>query len=167
MGRHLDASTILLLYKSYVRSAVEYATPAWCITSSPPHKWQCLTYYKHKFAGVFRNLPTLQLTNMSPKITSIKVCFLDFLSYGHTCLCKIVLLKYIHVHPQCLSRFNISPQARILVNETRSSLTPMAVFHLPFSITELVTFGTVYQLLLPQFLLSLRSTDLDATPYTL
>ena len=93
MGHHLDASTISLLYKSYVRPAVEYATPVWCYLI-PATQLAMLDTLQAKTCRCILRSANVAIDQYESKNNLNKLCFLESLSYRRTYLCIIVLFKY-------------------------------------------------------------------------
>ena len=113
MGRHLSHAHIALLYKSYVRPTVEYAIPVWCfrLTAS---QLESLDTLQAKICRCLLRSAKIDFDRYESKNNLNRLCNLESLHFRRTCISITVLFKYIHWHPDYLSRFdiNISSSAR-------------------------------------------------------
>ena len=105
MASSLHPASLLLLYKSYVRPTVEYATPCWF----PSMSITLLNKLDIVQAAFARSLcRKLDITYQfdEPKSSLNKLCTLQSLQFRRQILCLVSLQKIIFRHPQYLARFN-------------------------------------------------------------
>ena len=141
MGRHLPSSHILLLYKSYVRPAIEYAIPVWSfrITSA---QLESLDVLQAKVCRRLLKLAKITFDIYESKSNLNRLCHLESLQFRRIFISLVVLFKYINFHPEYLSRFAITISCHVVpVGPKSSFLTHMVVFFHPFSYRKLVLFG--------------------------
>ena len=106
MGRSLQADAIILLYKSYVRPAVEYAIPVWCFRITQAQ----ITALDILQAKICRRLLKSCHQNFEydeSKENLNKLCSLQSLKYRRQIISLVTLFKFIHFHPNYLEQFNI------------------------------------------------------------
>ena len=106
MGRSLQADAIILLYKSYVRPAVEYAIPVWCFRITQAQ----ITALDILQAKICRRILKSCHQNFEydeSKENLNKLCSLQSLKYRRQIISLVTLFKFIHFHPNYLEQFNI------------------------------------------------------------
>jgi len=106
MAKHLPSSAVLLLYKSYVRPAIEYAIPIWCFRTTKEHL-AVLDVLQAKVCRSYLRSKNIKYNVHERKENLNRLCFLESLQFRRQFLCLIILFKYIHYTPQYLSQFNI------------------------------------------------------------
>jgi len=107
MGKYLDAPTIMLLYKSYVRPMVEYAIPVWCFRLTNT-QLSSLDILQARVCRRFLKRKSIPFDSHETKENLNKLCLLQSLHFRRQFLSLVVLFKFIHDFPHYLSRFNIT-----------------------------------------------------------
>lgn len=107
MGKHLSPSTIMLLYKSYVRPVVEYSIPVWYLRLSLK-QLSNLDILQARVCRIYLKSKKIKYHPHETKESLNAMCDLQSLHYRRQMLSLIVLFKFIHVHPCYLNDFNIT-----------------------------------------------------------
>ena len=107
MGRYLPYPNIALLYKSYVRPTIEYATPIWSLTPTTAQ----LAMFDVLQAKVCRRLlrsAKIEFDRYESKDSLNSMCNLESLHFRRTLIATTIPFKYIHFQPHILSLFDIN-----------------------------------------------------------
>lgn len=106
MGKKLPPDSILLLYKSYVRPAIEYAIPVWYhrLTKAQLSVFDVL---QAKVCRRFLKSKKIHFDVHETKENLNILCHLQSLEFRRQLLSLTVLFKIIHSHPEYLARFQI------------------------------------------------------------
>ena len=107
MGLHLNPQSISLLYKAYVRPAVEYAVPVW-FCRVPLNLLAKLDVLQAKVCRRLLKSAGMSFDRYETKENLNKLCMLESLHFRRTCMSLITLFKIIHNNPRYLSTFNIT-----------------------------------------------------------
>ena len=107
MGPRLPPSCIILLYKSYVRPAIEYAIPVW-YTRLTAEQLTAFDLLQAKICRTFLRAKKIPFARHETKENLNRQCFLESLQYRRQTLSLFLLHKHIYTHPDYLSAFNVS-----------------------------------------------------------
>ena len=116
MAHHLPPSTTNLLYKSYVRSTVEYAIPVWALSMRAKEIDTINKLQANAARAYLTAKQTRQPDFMTPKDDLNKMAQWDSLHWRRQILCLSYFHHVIYQFPSLLSKFNFSltsPTARL------------------------------------------------------
>ena len=107
MSNHLNVSSIILLYKSYVRPVLEFSAPCWypSVTKSQLRQFDLL---QARIARRICRKSQIPIEYDERKSELNKKCGLESLQFRRQTLCLVALHKIIHKFPQYLAAANLS-----------------------------------------------------------